>query len=567
MSELTNPYAPDQPCRDPRRFFGRAETFAFVRQALHSEQTPILIGGRGMGKTSLLWQLPFQLEARYLTVYLDLAEPSVTRDLMAFVSALIETARQALRLAEPSLYLPDLPAERDAAALWAWFARTHLTPICDVMRRFQRLIYCFDNAQALISAVQGGNLPADLIESLSALRRDEPRIGMVFAFDAASEPQLANYALFSEPLNQQRLLPLSDAEAAQLIAQPSAPFYTLSAEVIEALLAQSGGHPYLLEWLCALLWENAAARNFAQPPDLADVDAILPLALQACSARFAELWQAAAPSEQAALTALAALTAARRGLPVTLDDLHAWLIRESERAPHSMTLAAALRSLEYRGMVRAVPSAAYTFSSGLLYLWLQPQAELPRAPESVARTSARRAMLPIALTALATIGAATLIAALASAAPRVTATAQPTQTLALNLEGTQRALSLTQTFEALPTATATWTATATPSVTATATFTATATATRTFTVTPSATATASLTATATFTATATVTRTFTATPSATATASLTATPTHTATITPSLTATATASATHTATATPSAAATLPILSPSATPLP
>ena len=253
MSELTNPYAPDQPCRDPRRFFGRAETFAFVRQALHSEQTPILIGGRGTGKTSLLWQLPFQLEARYLTVYLDLAEPSVTSDLTAFVSALVETARQALRLADPSLYLPDLPAERDAAALWAWFAQTHLTPIFDVMRRFQRLIYCFDNAQALIGAVQGGKLPADLIESLSALRREEPRIGMVFAFDAMSEPQLANYALFNEPLNQQRLLPLSDAEATQLIVQPSAPFYALSAEVVEAWLAQSGGHPYLLEWLCALL--------------------------------------------------------------------------------------------------------------------------------------------------------------------------------------------------------------------------------------------------------------------------------------------------------------------------
>jgi hypothetical protein len=545
MSELTNPYAPDQPCRDPRRFFGRAETFAFVRQALHSEQAPILIGGRGTGKTSLLWQLPFQLEARYLTVYLDLAEPSVTSDLTAFVSALVETARQALRLAEPSLYLPDLPSERDAAARWAWFAQTHLTPIFDVMRRFQRLIYCFDNAQALISAVQGGKLPADLIDSLSALRREEPRIGMVFAFDAASEPQLANYALFNEPLNQQRLLPLSDAEATQLIVQPSAPFYALSAEVVEALLAQSGGHPYLLEWLCALLWENAAARNFAQPPDLADLDAILPLALQACGARFEALWQAAAPSEQAALTALAALTAARRGLPVTLDELHAWLIRESERAPHVMTLAAALRSLEYRGMVRAVPSAAYTFSSGLLYLWLQPQAELPRAPATAERTSVRRAALPVALAALAALGAAALIAALASATPPIAATAQPTQTLALNLEGTQRALALTQTFEALPTATATWTATATPSATATAT--------RTFTATATSSATA--TATATFTATATATATATSTPTASATH------TRTATVTPSLTATLTASAT------PSATATLPTLPPSATPLP
>ncbi len=423
------------------------------------------------------------------------------------------------------------------------------------MRRFQRLIYCFDNAQALIGAVQGGKLPADLIESLGALRREEPRIGMVFAFDAMSEPQLANYALFSEPLNQQRLLPLSDAEATQLIVQPSAPFYTLSAEVVEALLAQRGGHPYLLEWLCALLWENAAARNFAQPPDLADLDAILPLALQACGARFEALWQAAAPSEQAALTALAALTAARRGLPVTLDELHAWLIRESEHAPHSMTLAAALRSLEYRGMVRAVPSAAYTFSSGLLYLWLQPQAELPSAPAPAERTSVRRAALPIALATFTTIGAAALIAALTSAMPPVATTAQPTQTLALNLEGTQHALALTKTFEALRTAT--WTATATPSATETATRTFTATATSSATATGTPTFAAAATATHAVTATATLTATAAPTPTLTASA----THARAATVTPSLTATLTAPAT------PRAAATSPDLPPSATPLP
>jgi hypothetical protein len=512
-----------------------------LRQALHSDQTPILIGGRGMGKTSVLWQVPFHLEARYLSVYLDLAEPQVTESLTAFISALIDSARQALRLAEPSLYLPDLPAERDAAALWLWFTQTHLTPIFDVMRRFQRLIYCFDNAQHLLSAVQNGNLPSDFIESLAILDRDEPRIGMIFAFDADCEPQLAEHALFNEPLNQQRLLPLSDEEATQLIVQLSAPFYVLSAEVIEMLLAQSGGQPYLLQWLCALLWEAAAARNFATPPNLDDMNAILPVALQACSALFEHLWRSTTPNEQAVLAALAELITARRGLPIALEELHAWLIRESENAPHMMTLAAALRSLEYRGIVRAVPRSAYTFSSGLFYLWLQPQAELPQAPEPLERTAVRRAALPIVLAAFGTLGVALLIALLARSVPLSAATPMPTQTLALNLEATQRARALTQTFQALPTATLTATATAT--------------ATLTFTATPTATLTA--------TATATATLTFTATPTATATItpSFTATRTLIATLTPS--ATLTASRTPSTTAVPP----LPTLPSSATPLP
>ncbi|MDW8299878.1 MAG: hypothetical protein RML95_11145, partial [Anaerolineae bacterium] len=447
MNLSANPYAPEQPCSDPERFFGRAETFAFLRQALHSEQTPILIGGRGMGKTSVLLQLPFQLEARYLTAYLDLAELRHTYSLSAFAVALIQTARQALRTAEPSLYLPDVPETQDAAELWRWFAKTHLTPIFDVMRRFQRLIYCFDNAQHLLDAVQRGDLPSDLIDSLGALCREEKRIGIVFTFDAAAEPRLASYALLAEPLNQHRLPPLSDAEARQLITQPCASFYALSDDVVGALQAYSGGQPYLLQWLCALLWERAAARNFAAP-DRNDVSAILPRALQVCSALFDSLWQNATPSEQAALIAL---TQARRGAPATLEELHTWLIHESEDAPHMVTLAAALRSLEYRGAVRSAPESAYALSSGLLYLWLQAKAELPSAPLNVEHTSVRRAALPIALIAIASASIALLVAALTSHLSSGAATLQPTHTLALNLEGTQRALSLTQTFQALPT--------------------------------------------------------------------------------------------------------------------
>ncbi|MCE7949148.1 MAG: hypothetical protein DYG88_17150 [Chloroflexi bacterium CFX4] len=580
MSDLTdapphNPYTPDQPVRTPQQFFGRAESFAFVRQTLLSgrhDQTPILIGAPRMGKTSTLWQLPLHVEARYVLAYLDLAAPQATQSLTDVIRALIEAARTALRLSEPSLYLPDLPDEQSAAALWTWFAETHLTPVFDVMRRFQRLIFCFDNAQHLLEAVQQGSLPADFIESLGVLMTDDPRIGMIFAFDAAAEPHLANYPLFSEPLMQHRLQPLSDAEASALISQPSAPFYSLPAEVTEVLLAQSGGHPSLLQWLCALLWERSAARKHAAPISLEDVAAILSQALLNTAPIFEAIWEDATPNEQAALAALAALTTTRRGLPVSLSEIRAWLIRESDTAPHETTLAATLRRLEYRGALRAAQATTYTFSSGLLYQWLQPQAELPSpAPDSTERTPLRRAVLPVLLAVFATLGALALISALsASNTPTNTpnGTFQPTETLALNLEGTQRAVALTQTFAALPTATPT------PTYTFTASLTATPTNTATHTLTPTPTQTATATATETATPTATHTPTGTQTPSATPTPTLSPTASTTATPTPSLSATPTLSATPsltptttaslTATLTPSATFTA---SPTATPTP
>lgn len=600
MSDLTdalpNPYTPDQPIRTPQHFFGRAETFAFIRQTLISgrhDQAPILIGAPRMGKTSTLWQLSRHVEARYVLAYLDLAVPQATHSLTEFIIALIDAARAALRLVEPSLYLPDLPDEQSAAALWTWFAETHLTPVFDVMRRFQRLIFCFDNAQHLLDAVQRGSLPSDFIESLGVLMTDDPRIGMIFAFDAAAEPRLAEYPLFSEPLMQHRLPPLSDSEASALISQPSAPFYSVPTAVTESLLAQSGGHPSLLQWLCALLWERSAARKHAASLSLDDVATILPQAVLNTAPIFEALWEDATPNEQAALVALAALTTARRGLPVSLGEIRAWLIRESDNAPHETTLAATLRRLEYRGALRAAQATTYTFSSGLLYQWLQAGADVPSpAPVPTERTPLRRAVLPVLLAVIATLGALGLISAVAGGGtpPNTTnnGTFQPTETLALNLEGTQRAVALTQTFAALPTATPTPTATFTPTFTFTPTLTPTPTPTATITPTPTqtqtATATTTETATPTVTPTTTATSTPTATPtptfsptataSATATSTLSATPSHTPTATASLTATLTPSATFTAsptpTPTPSATATptltvSPTLPPSITP--
>src|SRR5579859_3666792 len=71
-----NPYDPTRPLSDPTRFYGREAVFAFIRQQLYAERRAravALIGRRGIGKTSILLQLPQHLDARTLTAYIDLS--------------------------------------------------------------------------------------------------------------------------------------------------------------------------------------------------------------------------------------------------------------------------------------------------------------------------------------------------------------------------------------------------------------------------------------------------------------------------------------------------------------
>jgi hypothetical protein len=235
------------------------------------------------------------------------------------------------------------------------------------------------------------------------------------------------------------------------------------------------------------------------------------------------------------------------------------------------SLAAALRRLEYREVLRASTSGVYTFTTVLQHQWLVLNGDAP--PESEVtppqRPSTRRLVIPvILLLGLAVVVALVLGRLVKSPDSDVPPIASPSVTLALDIMATNRAAAITQTFLALPTntptstATRTSTSTAPPTVTRTATSSATSTVTATWTFTatytPSGTPTFTATSTGTITATKVPTRTPTWTPSLTptwtytytATATDTGTPKPTATRTPTQTATRTATATGTATATP-----------------
>lgn len=569
-----NPYDPGQPITDPALFFGREEAFAFVRRAIAGGRSPqgaVIIGGRGMGKSSVLFQLAAHVESRYLLAYVDLGSIDLSDGLQPLYAALTEAARQTIERAEQGFRLPELPDD-PKLDFWNWFAASILERTFSVLRRFRRLVFLLDETERLFAAIDSGALPADFGATLSAVMRADERLTFVFAVDAEEDARLVAFEPLSDPLLHLRLEPLDEAAAEGVIRTPAEPYYEVAPEAVEGILAMAGGHPYLLHLMNGLLWERSAARGHNGPVTLEDVSAILGDALEHADPILRPAWEGSSVTEQVALMALTALTRANHGQPVAFDAIRAWLIRETDDPPDDTALAAALRRLEYRAVLRSPRAGLYAFVCGLHYWWLQPNMPAETITARPARPSARRLVLyGVPLLGLAA-AAALLLGQLASANNPSGRASAPTLTLPVDIVATQGAVAATQTFLALPTATLTpsFTPTVTPASTATSTptpsQTPTATDTPTDTTTPSDTPTP--TGTLTPSQTPTGTRSPTLTPSQTPTPSHTHTSTATATRTPTATDTATDTATATGppTATPTASPT-PTHTPTPTPTP
>lgn len=564
-SVLPNPFDPSHPAA-PDQFFGREEVFALCRGYLAgggSPTVPILIGGQGMGKTSILQQLGVHVESRYLIAYFDLQVWDTASGTPGLLYALTLTARAALERAVGGLVLlpplPDPEAFPDDLRGWLeWLGETHLEPVLRVDRRLRRLTFALDNLSRLFDAIQNGQVGTDFGSLLSTGLAADDRLAVIFSLRSDDEQRLEAFAPAADPLMRKRIGMLDESAARALISDPPQGVYTLESEAVEGILSMASGHPLLLQVINRLIWERSAGRGHNGSITLADVGAVLPDALSDADPILRPVWEQSTPQEQLALLALTRLIQANGGLPVTAEAVRSWLIRETDEALDETAIASALRKLEYQEALRTSQAGRYTFSVGLLHQWLLGVIPEETTPPASDRTVPRRLLLPVLLLIGLLAGAGLLLTQITQG-DRVNS-AVPTLTLPLDVAATRESIAATQTFEALPTATPTttytftYTPTFTPTFTASATFTPTATATFTATFTPSAT----------YTASATFTPSLTATPTQTFTASATYTPSNTHT--PTFTSTATATATATATFTPSPTAT-PTATFTPTPIP
>lgn len=208
MTEVVNPYIAGNPVTNAEMFFGRADVFAFVREALigrHRDNVIILYGQRRTGKTSTLYQMHRQLGERYVCVLLDLhglAMEGLDGFLWELANSIVRALRRDHRI--------ELPAPSRASFQpdpRSFFENEFLNQVWRALDN-RHLLLMLDEAIRLQEQVQAGKLDKQVFEYLRYLMQHYERLNFLFALGDGLESMTKEYAfLFSVGLYKKNLVP------------------------------------------------------------------------------------------------------------------------------------------------------------------------------------------------------------------------------------------------------------------------------------------------------------------------------------------------------------------------
>lgn len=366
----TNPYNPLEPTTDATRFYGRHHAFAFFQRYLAgaiNEKALVVLGQRGIGKSSLLSQIPLHIDERYVPIWIDVSQLELD-DEIGLIATIVDQTRAAMEAVEASTYrLPDFPNPSEVDML-AWLSDEFLDIALTAVRRERHIVMMFDEAQLLFDAVAHGTFPRDFFRYLQDLLTKHERLDMVAALDILYEAEAIKTAPLDDTTLHYRLLQLDEDEALALIQEPVDGVLDYEAATLRKLQQLAGGHPFHIHSLCRLLFRLAQERNESEV-GLAEIDAVYTAALEQAGDVVEPLWGRARPNERLCLTALVDLRQHNPEDRFPMSAIQDWLA-ETEFPLNQVQLGAALRGLEYMGLVQSDEHSSYYFSSGIQGDWL-----------------------------------------------------------------------------------------------------------------------------------------------------------------------------------------------------
>jgi len=393
-----NPYNFNDPVRDPKMFYGRG---ALLREIVDNFCAPnphsyTLVGGRRFGKTSLLRAIERRLlarladgeEPRVTPLYIDLNYEMI-KSRGAFFACVIRRLRAIMRSALPQVpldgeYLDQLQSQMQTEnTVLPLFERAFVYMRSAAFPEVGALqvVLLIDESERILQHTWAPELHSNLRALLSNRPKVQDHLGIKMA---GSSDFYAKISEEGSPLRNillKRLLPpLSEEETRVLIDEPTDGI--VPAEVADEVVRQTGGHPFLTQYLMHYLWNSGLTG--------ADVELVREVADNFGYERddFEDWCSDIGPvGEQ-----VYALLCQR-------DD---WIRRSGTfRAipGNRMVLKKALEALSYHGLIRQDRQLGFSVSCGMFRAWFE-EFRLPGIPiERGLDIGAVRELLAAAFTA------------------------------------------------------------------------------------------------------------------------------------------------------------------------
>jgi len=274
-----------------------------------------LLGPRRCGKTSLLKMLPHLLPDAAFVLF-DLQDNPIDSPASLF-TALERRAREQVRR-DRQIYLPKLPAGApfEAGSRWLEALDAQAGPL--------RILFCLDEFERLESLFPGSR--RELLQVMGLLRATIQHRRRIRLLVSGAAPFDELDAMWNDHFINMREVKIGflDEEAAVGLLRkpiPEFPEEAVPQEVAQAIVARTGGQPYLVQLYGSLLVTrlNQEERRRA---DLGDVPRVEEQVLQQATYYLRNTWQEAPPAAQAAL-----LDPAHDGTPNLDAATRRWLRR------------------------------------------------------------------------------------------------------------------------------------------------------------------------------------------------------------------------------------------------
>lgn len=367
-TQLVNPYITGLPVKDPAMFFGRVDVFQFIKshlQGQHEKNIIVLRGQRRTGKTSILYQLGYHLDEKYIPVFLDMqgfASTGIDRFLFWI-------ARNITRAVIKSGYRVAMPRQTDFSDdPFGYFRQTYLPEILTTIE-YHHLLLTFDEFEELAARVEDGKIDKDIFPYLRNLMQHQSRLDFIFAGTHKLQQItheywsiLFNIALFRD-IGFMHL-----EEVRQIIREPVKGIVFYDDLAIDKVFRITAGHPYFVQLIGNKLVDYYLKFNKFYLT-LQDVNRVLDDVIMGGTLHFDYLWGDSSPIEQLILAAMARIIA-REGGAASVAEISSLLERFGLNLSQSQILIA-VRSLVTRELIITdADLRQFEFKIDLVRLWL-----------------------------------------------------------------------------------------------------------------------------------------------------------------------------------------------------
>ncbi|MBD2505251.1 nSTAND1 domain-containing NTPase [Anabaena azotica] len=285
-------------------FKGRIDTLREIKNLSVSCQTLLIHGERKIGKTSLLHQIPLLLDkSDIVPLLIDVQSAASATTIKGFAANLAQQIIDSARRSPHRLNLPSPDSnklsEDPFPALQTWLTQ--------IERSYpsKRFLLCLDDFERLSEVVNATSSRAPLNFIRHLMQHQKQWILLFSGSHQLSELDAywSDYLINTRAL---RMTYLQESEAHDLITKPIEDFTNIyEPEAVNKIIQTTRCQPYLVQLLCYELVEllNRDIRaNRRQPSTakatLADVQEIIPIALERGDQYFRELWTSLEESDR-----------------------------------------------------------------------------------------------------------------------------------------------------------------------------------------------------------------------------------------------------------------------------